>query len=68
MKVEHEEVVCRLFPYTFEGEASTWYFSLTTGSITSWYNFEKLFMKTFGDEKSPTSLVLELSRIRMNVK
>jgi hypothetical protein len=25
--VEHEDVVCRLFPYTFEGNASTWYFS-----------------------------------------
>jgi hypothetical protein len=26
--VEHEDVVCRLFPYTFEGNASTWYFAL----------------------------------------
>jgi hypothetical protein len=25
--VEHEDVVCRLFPYTFEGNASTWYFA-----------------------------------------
>jgi hypothetical protein len=25
--VEHEDVVCRLFPYTFEGNASTWLFS-----------------------------------------
>ena len=35
LDVEHEDVVCRLFPYTFEGKASTWYFSLTAGSITS---------------------------------
>jgi len=28
MKVEHEDVVCHLFPYTFEGRASTWYLSL----------------------------------------
>jgi hypothetical protein len=27
LSVEHEDVVCRLFPYTFEGNASTWYFS-----------------------------------------
>jgi hypothetical protein len=26
--VEEEDVVCRFFPYTFEGETSTWYFSL----------------------------------------
>ena len=25
--VEHEDVVCRLFPYTFDGNASTWYFA-----------------------------------------
>jgi hypothetical protein len=25
--VEHEDVVYRLFPYTFEGNASTWYFA-----------------------------------------
>ena len=24
--VIHEDVVCRLFPYSFEGQASTWYF------------------------------------------
>jgi hypothetical protein len=30
MNKEHEDVVCRLFPYTFEGKASTWYFSLRT--------------------------------------
>ena len=26
--VQYEDVVCRLFPYTFEGRDSTWYFSL----------------------------------------
>jgi hypothetical protein len=25
--VKHEDVVCRLFPYTFEGNASMWYFA-----------------------------------------
>ena len=39
LHIEHEDVVCRLFPYTFEGKASTWYFSLTVGSITSWNEF-----------------------------
>jgi hypothetical protein len=24
--VEHEYVMCNIFPYTFEGNASTWYF------------------------------------------
>ena len=29
MNVQHEDVVCRLFPLTFEGKYSLWYFSLT---------------------------------------
>jgi hypothetical protein len=33
--VEHEGIVCRLFPYDFEGKASTWYFSLQANSITN---------------------------------
>ena len=32
LDVEHEDVVCRVFLYTFEGKASTWYFSLTAGT------------------------------------
>jgi hypothetical protein len=27
LNVQHEDVVCRLFPYTFSGRASTWYFN-----------------------------------------
>jgi hypothetical protein len=38
--VEHEDVVCRLFPYTFEGNASTWYFSQQPHTIVSWEKFE----------------------------
>lgn len=44
MGVQHEDVVCRLFPYTFEGKDSMWYFSLRQGSITSWAQFEAAFM------------------------
>lgn len=28
MKVQYEDVVCHLFPYTFVEKASTWYFNL----------------------------------------
>jgi hypothetical protein len=66
--VEHEDVVCRLFPYTFEGEASTWYFSLQANSITNWDTFEDLFIKKFGDDKSSSILLVELSKIRMGPK
>ena len=36
MNVQHEDMVCHLFPLKFEGNASAWYFSLVQGSITNW--------------------------------
>lgn len=68
LNVRHEDVVCRLFPYNFNGKASTWYFSLLQGSIRSWAKFQTLFLNKFGDDKTPTTLVLELSKIKMNPK
>ena len=68
MNVQQEYVVCRLFPLTFEGRASTWYFSLVQGSITNWGEFNKVFLDKFGEDKTPTLLALELSRIKMESK
>jgi len=39
MNMQQEDVVCRIFPYTFENSTSTWYFNLSIGSITSWTKF-----------------------------
>ena len=33
--VTQEDVVVRLFPYTLQGTAGSWYFSLPSGSILS---------------------------------
>jgi len=63
-----EDIVCRLFPFTLIGAASTWYFSLRTGSITSWATFQQLFLDRYGDEKTPVALVLELSCLKMETK
>ena len=35
LAVEHEDVVCRLFPHTFETKASARYFGLQENSITN---------------------------------
>ena len=64
MDVQHEDMVCILFPYTFVGQASTWFFSLATKSIASWKQFETSFLSLFGDDRTSRVLVLELSRIR----
>ena len=68
MSVQAKDVVCRLFPYTFEGKESTWYFSLLEGCITSWNQFHATFLEKFGEDKTPTILALELSRIMMDGK
>jgi len=33
--ITEEDVVVRLFSYTLQGSAGSWYFSLPSGSITS---------------------------------
>ena len=68
MNVQHEDVVCRLFPLNFKGKAVVWYFSLTQGSITSWSDFSQAFLNKFGEDKNPTMLALELARIKMESK
>ena len=39
--VIEEDIVVRLFPYTLQGSAGSWYFSLPSGSITSWNIFQE---------------------------
>jgi hypothetical protein len=64
----HEDVVCRLFPYTFVGKASTWYFNPPLDSISTWEEFEKAFIREFGEEKSPATLYKELGAIKIEKK
>jgi hypothetical protein len=59
MNVQHEDVVCRLFPYTFENSTSTWYFNLPVGSITSWTKFQKYFLDKFAEETTMRALMAE---------
>jgi hypothetical protein len=66
--VEHEDVVCRLFPYTFEGNASTWYFAQHPHNIVSWEKFESCFLEKFGDGKPLEVLVMDLLSLKMNSK
>jgi hypothetical protein len=68
MNVQHEDVVCRLFPYTFENLASTWYFNLSVGSITSWTKFQKDFLDKFAEETTTGALMAELFMATMSLK
>jgi hypothetical protein len=68
LSIEHKDVVCRIFLYTFKGNASTWYFAKQPHTIVSWDKFESCFLEKFGDDKSPEFLVMELSSLKMNPK
>jgi hypothetical protein len=68
MNVQHEDVVCRLFPYTFENSTSTWYFNLPVGSITSWTKFQKDFLDKFAEETTTGALMAELFAATMSSK
>jgi hypothetical protein len=68
MNVQHEDVVCRIFPYTFENSASTWYFNLPVGSITSWTKFQKDFLDKFAEETTTGALMAELFAATMSSK
>ena len=66
MNVQHEDVACRLSCLTLQGKASSLFFNLPSGSITSWQQFENAFIIRFGDDKTSRTLLLELSRLRIN--
>ena len=44
MNVQHEDVACKLFCLTLQGMASSWFFNLPSGSITSWQQFKNAFI------------------------
>jgi hypothetical protein len=68
MNVQHEDIVCILFPYTFENSASMWYFNLPMGSITSWMKFQKYFLDKFSEENTTGALIDELFAATMTSK
>ena len=63
--VTEEDVVVRLFPYTLQGSAGSWYFSLPSGSITSWNIFQEQFLINYGDDRSLATLINDLSNLRI---
>jgi len=62
--VVEEDCVVILFPYTLQGSASSWYFSLPPGSITNWDMFEEKFLAKFGDDHTIASLINDISNLK----
>lgn len=61
-----ENVVSRLFPYSFVGTSTTWYFSLPTGSINTCNTFEEDLLKKIGDDKTTTTLINEFENLKIS--
>lgn len=53
VNVRHDDVICKLFPYTFEIKASTWYFNLPIRTIHNWNDFETMFLDKYSEDKTP---------------
>ena len=68
LAVEHEDVVCRLFPHTFKAKATSWYFGLQANSIKNWDTFERLFKGKFGSQRTIASLMKEFLALKMDKK
>ena len=66
--VTNEDAVVRIFPYTMQGTAGSWYFSLPSGSITSWDIFQSQFLTKFGDDRSTTTLINDLSNLKAEAR
>ena len=63
-----EDAVVRLFPYTLQGAAESWYFLLPLGSINSWDAFQEKFLIKFGDDRSTAILINDLSNLKVEPK
>lgn len=62
--MHHEYIFCRLFLYTFEGKATTSYFSQPIKVS----RLETAFLENFGDNKTLEVLVMKLSNMNMESK
>lgn len=68
MRIQHDDVACRVFPHTLENKVATWYHSLHVASIQNWDEFRKTFLKKFTKDKTPSMLLTELSNLNMSKK
>ena len=65
---EHEDVVCRIFPHTLKGAATSWYFGLPTNSIPDWDTFERIFRSKYAIQKMHATLMKGLCPLKKERK
>lgn len=68
LKVQYDDVACKLFPCTLDGREAVWYHNLPINSIHKWGMFKRMFLENFVDDKTPTMLLKELGSLKMEAK
>lgn len=58
--ITHEDVVCRLFPFTFEGNVANLYNIFPIGKIHSQLQFKRTFMGAFEEDYNVVEIYLKL--------
>jgi len=64
LQVQHEDVICRLFPYSLQDEAYYWFANLPAASINSWPNLKTAFLNRFRMPTTPSDLYRSFVEIR----
>ena len=64
LDITYEDVVCRLFPFTFEGKVLDWYFVLPIHTIHGWFDFKRVFQSAY-DIYNAIDIYLELDGIQV---
>lgn len=62
--IQEEDVACRLFPYTFDEEASYWYIHLPANSIRTWQQMKTAFLEKFRPPIAPSDLYRQFVEIK----
>ena len=68
LALKHHDVVCRIFPHTLKGKATSWYFGLQANSITNFDTFERMFKSEFCSQRTTVSLVKGLLALKKENK
>ena len=62
LNITYEDVVCRLFPFTFEGKVSYWYYFFPIHTFHGWSDFKRVLQSAY-DIYNVIDIYLKLDEI-----
>ena len=67
-RIQHEDVACRLFPYSLGEDLYYWFINLPVSSILGWVQLREAFIAKFGMPTTPLELHRMFADIRRHGK